>query len=295
MDSDSATSGFRIPPFESSTVTPAFQLFSFSAFFVPRYPRTVRRQPLQRAFTLIELIVVVGIISLLMVLVVPAFTKLSSADAVTNAAYTITGALQRGRNYAMSNNTYVWVGFYEEDTNAATPTDAAPPYPGRGRILIGTVASIDGTKIFDNSDPSVPLPSARIKQVGKLVKIEGVHLTDIGAPPDPTPIPTPAPNSIAGRPALPYTEGASFSHFNRISSDTSDTARFVFTAQNYTFYKAVRFTPRGEANINGTYTIKHAAEIALLPTHGNVPDAATANVVAIQFTGISGNFEIYRR
>lgn len=239
--------------------------------------------------------VVIGLIVLLTTLLVPAFTKLKGSNDITNAAYTITGALEHARNYAIANNTYTWVGFYEEDASAAGPTDAPPPYPGCGRLLIATVASTDGTKIFDNSDPAAPLPTMRIKQVGKLINIEGVHVTDIGAPPSPVPVPTPPPNSIEGRPDIPYTEGAPFSHFNRINSDSSNTARFVFSVQSYTFYKAVRFTPRGEANINGTYTIKHAAEIGLRPTHGSVVDAATRNVVAIQFSGISGNFQIYRQ
>jgi hypothetical protein len=34
---------------------------------------------------------------------------------VTSAAYAIKGVLEQGRTYAMANNTYTWVGFYEED------------------------------------------------------------------------------------------------------------------------------------------------------------------------------------
>jgi type II secretory pathway pseudopilin PulG len=238
--------------------------------------------------------VVIGIIVVLTVLLVPAFTGLKSSNDVTNAGYTITSALEQARNYAMANNTYVWVGFYEEDIAAATPTNTTPAYTGTGRLLIGTVASTDGTNIFDNSDPIAPLPPARIKQIGKLTKIEGLHVTDIGAPPSPTPSPA-SPDSLTVRPDLPYTDGAPFTHFNRISSDSTDTTRFCFSAQNYTFYKTVRFNPRGEANLNSTYTMKHAAEIGLRPTHGSVVDASNPNVVAIQFSGVSGNFKIYRQ
>jgi type II secretory pathway pseudopilin PulG len=42
---------------------------------------------------LIELFVVIGIIGLLMVLIVPAFTSLRSGTDVTSAAYTIKGVL----------------------------------------------------------------------------------------------------------------------------------------------------------------------------------------------------------
>ena len=50
-----------------------------------------------------------------MVLIAPAFTSLKSAGDVTNAAYTIKGVLDTARTYAKANNTYTWVGFYEEN------------------------------------------------------------------------------------------------------------------------------------------------------------------------------------
>src|SRR6266446_7876636 len=66
-----------------------------------------------RGFTLIELLVVMAIILILMVLVAPAFTSLKSAGDVTSAAYTVKGVLDQARTYAMANNTYTWVGFFE--------------------------------------------------------------------------------------------------------------------------------------------------------------------------------------
>src|SRR5947209_4883926 len=61
-------------------------------------------------FTLLELLVVIGLIAILMALVTPAFTTLKSAGDVTSAAYTIKGALEQARTYAMANNTYTWIG-----------------------------------------------------------------------------------------------------------------------------------------------------------------------------------------
>ena len=246
------------------------------------------------AFTLLELLIVVGIIAILLVLIAPAFTSLKSAGDVTGAAYTIKGALDTARTYAKANNTYTWVGFYEENTTDVTPTNNIPPYPGRGRVLIATVASKDGTKIFEDTDPAAALPPDRIRQVGKLVKVEGMHLTDIGNP-SPTPNPTPIPDTLLARPYTPYTEGSPFDHFNRIGSDSSDGTLFPFAAQNYTFYKTIRFNPRGEANINSTYTVKHQGEIGAKPTHGTSVDINNPNVVAIQFSGLGGNVKIYRR
>jgi prepilin-type N-terminal cleavage/methylation domain-containing protein len=259
----------------------------------PRFPRSAQGSSV-RAFTLLELLIVVGIIAVLLVLLAPAFTTIKSGTDVTSAAYAIKGVLDTARTYAKANNTYTWVGFYEEDTTATAPTNNRPAYPGKGRVLLATVGSKDGTKIFDDSDPAAALPPDRIKQIGKLVKIEGIHLTDLGNP-SPTPNPTPIPDTLRARPFTPYTEGSPFDHFNRISSDSTDTTLFTFAAQNYTFYKTIRFNPRGEANINSTYTVKHEGEIGVKPTHGTTVDTNTPNVVAIQFSGLGGDVKIYRR
>src|SRR6516162_5458702 len=97
-------------------------------------------------FTLMELIVVVGIIAILMVMVVPAFTNLKSAGDVTAAAYTIKSVLDTARTYAKANNTYAWVGFFEEDISSATPGTAGP-----GRLVMSIVASKDGSNLGADS------------------------------------------------------------------------------------------------------------------------------------------------
>jgi prepilin-type N-terminal cleavage/methylation domain-containing protein len=277
----------RVPPRTRS---------SFSRFRFARPPRL--------GLTLIELLVVMGIVAALLVFVVPAFTNLKSSGDVTTAAETISGTLAQARSYAIANNTYTWVGFYEEATSSITPTAVPPPYPGKGRLVLAIVRSLDGTSILDSGDPAAVLPVSRIAELGKLAKIEGVHLTDIGPPPSPTPNPTPLPNSLSARSDLPYTYAAGIDadHFNRISSDSADATQFSFVAQGYTFYKTVRFTPRGEANLNSTYSLKVVAEIGIVPTHGDVaptPPASggryTGNVVAIQFSGAGGYFRIYRQ
>jgi prepilin-type N-terminal cleavage/methylation domain-containing protein len=285
-----------------------FQRSRRDAFDLPRRVDGGRSrfaiQQHSRAFTLLELLIVIAIISILLVLVAPAFTYIKRGNDITTAASMVTGVLAQARNHAMANNTYVYVGFYEEVPTLTWPTNATPPYPGKGRVVLASVASKDGTTSCEDPNSStsnrIPLIASRIIQIGKLVKVEGVHMTDIGAPPDPTPSPTPPPDSIDGRPHFPYTFGSPmFDYQNRINSDDTHSPEnqtlYPFVTQGYTFYKTVRFNPRGEANINGTYALRRAAEIGFRPTHGAVVDMNGPNVVAIQFSGIGGNFKIYRR
>src|SRR6266581_5858922 len=89
---------------------------------------TIWRRRLPSGFTLIELLVVIGVIILLTALLTPVFTNLKGAGDVTSAAYTIKGVLEQARTYAMANNTYTWVGFFEEDVSNSTPAVA-----GNGR------------------------------------------------------------------------------------------------------------------------------------------------------------------
>src|SRR5881296_2730277 len=82
-------------------------------------------------FTLLELLIVVGIIAVLLVLIAPAFTYIKGGTDVTSAAYTIKGMLDTARTYAKANNTYTWVGFYEEDVSQSTN----PATTGVGRLV----------------------------------------------------------------------------------------------------------------------------------------------------------------
>src|SRR5262245_10160967 len=101
-----------------------------------RKPFSNRRA--RAAFTLLELLIVVGIVGLLLVLIAPAFRTIKGGTDVTSAAYTIKGVLDTARTYAKANNTYAWVGFFEED---ATQASTNPATAGVGRIVVSIVAS----------------------------------------------------------------------------------------------------------------------------------------------------------
>jgi prepilin-type N-terminal cleavage/methylation domain-containing protein len=229
-------------------------------------------------FTLIELLVVMGIIAILMVLLAPAFTNIKSAGDVTSAAYTVKGVLDAARTYAKANNTYTWVGFFEESMASTTPGT-----PGTGRLVMSIVASKDGTMIYDPSSPA-QITTTRLIQVGKLTKIDNLHLWTH------TDNPSNSGSTLDTRPDVPST------YCIGDSSPSNSATPFQYPAGSpYTFVKAVQFSPGGEARINNnSNSLQRAAEIGLRATRGTTVDTGP-NVVAIQFGGVGADVIVYRK
>lgn len=246
----------------------------------------------EQGFSLLELLVVIAVGVTMMTLVAPAFSGINNAGNVTRAAYDVAGALNSARAYAMAKNTYVWVGFFEEDVSKLT--QATPVASGAGRVVMSIVASIDGTMAYNPN--SLPITSgnmtASLAQINKLVKIDNMHLT------------------AAGNAQFPIGDGTGMTFDSRPlaaqvwpanAGSGSSQAPFQYpvgsgaTAQ-YTFKTAIQFSPRGEVRVNdASQPVQSVVEIGLQPTHGTVPDANSKNVAAVQITGIAGNVKIYRR
>src|SRR6267143_2482679 len=194
-------------------------------------------------FTLIELLIVVGIIAVLLVLIAPAFTYIKGGNDVTSAAYTIKGVLDTARTYATANNTYTWVGFYEEDVSRPS---SSPATAGTGRVVMSIVASKDRTKIYTPGNLGQQDLTSGVAQVGKLTKIDNVHLwTHTDAPLGTGSTFDTRPNILSG-----YCIGD--------ASPSDSTTPFAYPVGNppptaqYTFVKAVEFSPRGEPRINNS-------------------------------------------
>lgn len=239
----------------------------------------------RRGFSLIELLVVVAIIAILAAFAIPAFNSIKGADSVTNAATEVAGALENAATYARAANTYVWVGFFEE--NGAVPS-TTPPTAGVGRLVVASVFSKDGTQIIDPSGSGQSIPATRIGQLGRMIKLDSIHLADL-----PNPV---APNAKGAgtnfdeRPSV-----VSGSVVSRIGDSTPATASFPFTVAQYTFEKVIQFSPEGIAVIDGNPAVAPWIEIGLQPARGDEVDAANPNVAALQISGINPQVRTYRK
>ena len=265
----------------------------------------------KRGFTLLELLVVIAIIAILMVLIVPAFTNIKTGNDVTTAAYAIKGVLGQARTYAQANNTYTWIGFYEEDGSKAS---TSPPTPGSGRLVLSIVASKDGTNIYGSSTGTINC--TQLTQVGALVKIDNVHLPLLAIGTE-----TGDADTFDTRPALQSdpTAGYNYSRFGELNGTIPNTAPYTTpysfqypvgipcpTAQ-YTFTKLLQFSPRGECRVNGDrYQVRRVVEVGLLQTRGSTVPTPTSgtgtstatysgNIAALQINGFGSTVKIYRR
>lgn len=237
----------------------------------------------KNGFTLIEILAVITIVAILAGVVLSSIAGLDSAGNINTATYQLKSLLEGARSYATANNTYVWVGFYEE-------ASASPGTPGIGRIVVSVVASSDGTTVYTlplSTTTAIDTTSATLLQVYKPVKINNVHLNMF-------PAGTGTGNTFAMRPAI----SSATQQISPSVNPSLTTFRYPVgsATPQYTFSKAIQFSPRGEARVdNSSNSIAPVVEIGLQPTHGTVVNTASQNVVALQITGIAGYVTIYRQ
>jgi prepilin-type N-terminal cleavage/methylation domain-containing protein len=263
-------------------------------------------------FTLLELLVVIGIVALLMVLIAPAFTTIKSGNDFTAAVYGIQGLLESARTYAKANNTYVFVGFAEVD--ASVSPSVSPQVAGNGRVAVAVVASKDGTRHFqyattgqgndwqsNYADSAKPeYRGGHLVAVGKLQTYENLHFVpvDFGSW-------TPAahPNSKMARyqpTGPPYILGNSTS--TSATPFTWPLGSPLSSGYQYRFNRVINFDPTGIARIatsTNEDTIPHVMEIDFQPSHGTtVPTQPTnqdvGNHAVIQLGTTSGAVRVYR-
>jgi len=273
-----------------------------------RRPLTSDLRPPTSGFTLVELIVVIGIIAILMVLVAPAFTNLKSAGDVASATYGIKDLLDDARTYAKANHTYVFVGLAEVDASVSSSvspqiTTGTTPY---GRVAVAIVASKDGTRQCQyaisnqGSDWTANYTNGNnLIAIGKLQTFENLHfLVNF---PSWTAAAHPNSNMARNQPTgTQYTLGLSTS--TSVTPFTWPLGSPLNSGYQYKFTKVINFDPQGIARIatsTNADEIARLMEIDVQATHGTlVPPVPTnqdvGNHAAIQIAPTTGAIRIYR-
>ncbi|MEA3186318.1 MAG: hypothetical protein QOD99_148 [Chthoniobacter sp.] len=268
------------------------------------YPRLSRfaSHGNRAAFTLVELLVVVGIMVVMMALVGPAFMSIGSGKNFTKAVYDMGGYLDGARTYAVANHTYVYVGFAE--TDASKSASAKPQVSGTGRVAMAAVASRDGTRPYSLADVVKTWTSSyggtggNLIAIGKLVVFENLHLADLPPPPATGPMarPTVKPTwrVAVSVPLQGYPPFKSLTPFSWPLGTTLGSGQYYFE-------KVIEYNPQGTPLLvyenNSKLNTWLVAE--LQPSHGNAAPAQPAspsvgNQAGVLINGLTGGTRVFR-
>jgi prepilin-type N-terminal cleavage/methylation domain-containing protein len=264
------------------------------------YPNRLSRAARQ-GFTLVELLVVIGIIAILSSAASTAISSIKSASDFNSAVTQVSSVLEEARAYAMAKNTYVFVGFSEVD--AAQSPQANPQQAGTGKVVVVAVASKDGTRGFDINSASPDqswsqnyAAGGNLMLVSRPISISNVDFMD----------PKLASSSLlasTGAMERPAVTSSNDNISNGASSTASDTPLSfplgnALSSGTYNFTHVIYFDPQGTARIQyvAGSALDPYLEIDLEPVHGNaVPASTPSDLAAIQVNGVSGAVHIYRR
>ena len=267
----------------------------------------------RNAFTLVEMLVVLGVIVVILGIAAPVVTSMKGAGDMNKAIYDIAGMVEQARAYALANNTYVYLGLGEFDEGTSIGT--VPQKTGTGRIAIAAVATRDGTRSYspytdqvntdwnNNNYPSGGTAAANLISIGAVQHYDNIHLLDL----DPGSVPIPASGPM-NRPAV---TDPTFRLGNAASASATSFSYPVGSKQTggtYVLNRVIQFDPQGQARsiplnppANSFYTggVPDRIELALQPTHGNVAPAVptsqtTGDIGVLQIDGMTGTTTIYR-
>jgi len=217
------------------------------------------------AFSLVELITVIAVMSLLVSITVPAISSLAKGNQMNQSLTEIAGMLDGARQYAIAQNTYVWV--------AMRPN---PNGPRGDELSVVALASKTGV------DPSPwsgygTVPNAQIDLLTRPKTFDQIRLEDaatFGAEKIP---------DLAGRATV-----------SAANSPARETATFGIklpgTTSPVNFTRVIQFTPRGEARVAGS--VIDVIEFGLRPTRGQVADEN--NVAVVRVNGLTGQTAVHR-
>lgn len=212
------------------------------------------------AFSLIELLTVIGIIAFISVASVPVVGNMAVGRGCSNGAAMIEQAFEYARAEAMSKQTYVYVlidSFPEQG--------AAPLNHGQGNVAVFVAASKDGS--------SVTPSESNCNTVGRLTSTGGVGLDTV--------------DNTSGRMARPSSGVVALESKYMTPYPLSGNSRYIFQS-------AIEFSPSGTARIAGKTELPSFIEIGLKPAKGDRILENAKDVAVVQLSGITGKTTVYR-
>jgi prepilin-type N-terminal cleavage/methylation domain-containing protein len=209
----------------------------------------------RRAFSLVELLVVIAVLGILAALVVPALPSILGGKGVARAINDASSILELARTEAMSHRTYVYVGFLNA-TNVL----------GNSELRIGAVVSLDGTA------------GTNIKPLTRLLKIQNVVLTDLSGVPQ------------AVRNALPQNWGGT-----KFINSSTNRVNFSVGSQSFGNAPVVIISPQGEILPSAnSASFCGSGSLGLTPTRGTEPQTGGSDGGIVTYYGGSGRIETIR-
>jgi type II secretory pathway pseudopilin PulG len=219
------------------------------------------------AFTLVEMLVVMGMMISLTVLSGPAFRALVGASSVDRAIADLSGTMEFARTYAMANGTYVRVVFATMTTptgNRLLPaTVALTIYPADGTLDHGTAS--------DMEDPT------KWRALGKPVVLNDLLVY----------------NSINGW--SPDTSADASPSSSTIDDFMRKTAGVLDGAQDPNYTTCIQFNPDGEAGVTSSAPSRYIKIALDEPASPTDTTSRNRNPFIIRLSGINGTITILRK
>jgi prepilin-type N-terminal cleavage/methylation domain-containing protein len=133
----------------------------------------LHRRSARGGFSLVEMLCVLGVISLLASMTWPAIVGMVSGNRLTNNAYQLRGIVQEAREAAMANHTYVWVGFYSSNTSEGVPLLTVATLVGNS----GLTTDLQTGNYTQANKPAI-LKNAKLAAATAYTVLPGVDSTD---------------------------------------------------------------------------------------------------------------------